>query len=147
MFHANNNKKTGFAAIDLITFDTHKNCEIIPPNADPSQTTTTNTPDVKFPDCQFEEDECGWEMDEEATMRWRRTNKMELDGDGLDSPNYDYKGDFMYVAAAEGSKNQTATLYTPMLDTAITGCLQFHFSMTVIYHQTGARIDMIVFRT
>lgn len=133
VFHANNNKKTGYAAVDSITFDNNPQCEIIPPDADPSHSTTASTtPDTgKFPDCQFEEDECGWVKDEEANMKWRRTNKMELDGEGLDSPNYDYKGYFIYVGAQEGAKNGTTTLATPMAKSPVTGCLNFHFSMTV----------------
>ena len=129
MFHADNNKKTGYAALDSIKFESSPECETIPPAADPSQSTTT-TPPLTFPDCQFEEDECGWVKEEGAVMEWRRTNKLELDGEGLESPNYDYKGLFIYVGAA-GPKNGTTSLATPMGTSPVAGCLTFQFSMTV----------------
>ena len=131
MFHSNNNKETGYAALDSISFNNNEQCETIPPTADPSVTTTTSAPSAKFPDCQFEENECGWVKADDVSMKWRRTNKAELESEGLDSPHYDYKGYFIYVGAAEGSANSTTTLGSPMADTAVTGCLQFQFSMTV----------------
>ena len=129
MFHADNNKKTGYAALDSIKFESSPECEIIPPAADPSQSTTT-TPPLTFPACQFEKDECGWVKEDGAVMKWRRTNKLELEGEGLDSPNYDYKGLFIYVGAA-GPENGTTSLATPMGTSPVAGCLTFQFSMTV----------------
>ena len=66
VFHADNNKKTGYAALDSIKFESSPECEIIPPAADPSQSTTT--PPITFPDCQFEKDECGWVKEDGAVM-------------------------------------------------------------------------------
>ena len=129
VFHADNKKKTGYAALDSIKFESSPGCETIPPSAAPGQSTTT-TPPLTFPDCQFEEDECGWVKEEEAAMKWRRTNKLELEADGLDSPNYDYKDNFIYVGAA-GAKNGTTRLATPMGTSPVAGCLSFQFSMTV----------------
>ena len=129
VFHADNNKKAGYAALDTIKFDVSSGCPTIPPTADPSQS-TTSPPSLTFPDCQFEEDECGWVKEEEAVMKWRRTNKLELDGEGLESPNYDYKERFIYVGAA-GPANGTTSLATPMGSSPVEGCLTFQFSMTV----------------
>ena len=63
-------------------------------------------------------------------MKWRRTNKQELDGEGLDSPNFDYNGRFMYVGGS-GPANETSSLATPMASSLVEGCLTFEFSMTV----------------
>ena len=63
-------------------------------------------------------------------MEWRRTNKAELDREGLESPNYDYEGRFMYVGAAVPA-NETTSLATPMGQSPVAGCLTFQFSMTV----------------
>ena len=129
VFHADNDKKTGYAALDSIKFESSPECPTLPPSANPAQSTTA-PPGLTFPDCQFEEDECGWVKEEEAVMKWRRTNKLELESEGLESPNYDDNGRFIYVGAA-GPENGTTTLGTPMGSSPVEGCLTFHFSMTV----------------
>ena len=129
MFHADNTETTGYAALDSIKFESRPECETLPPAADPGQS-TTSTPPLTFPACQFEKDECGWVMEEGSVMKWRRTNKAELDGEGLDSPNYDNEGLFIYVGAA-GPENGTTSLATPMGQSPVAGCLTFQFSMTV----------------
>ena len=96
-------------------------------------TTPPSTPlTVKFPDCQFETDYCGWEVEEKVNMRWRRTKTQELEEEDLDGPNWDYKGYFIYVGAAGGARNDTAALSTPLVQTPVTGCLQFSFSTAVM---------------
>ena len=96
-------------------------------------TTPPSTPlIVKFPDCQFETDYCGWEVEEEVNMSWRRTKSQELEEEDLDGPIDDYEGYFVYVGAAEGARNDTAALSTPLVQTPVTGCLQFSFSTAVM---------------
>ena len=96
-------------------------------------TTPPSTPlIVKFPDCQFETDYCGWEVEEKVNMRWRRTKSQELEEEDLDGPIDDYEGYFVYVGAAEGARNDTAALSTPLVQTPVTGCLQFFFSAAVM---------------
>ena len=65
-----------------------------------------------------------------TVMKWRKTNKEELDREGLESPNYDNEGLFIYVGAA-GPENGTTSLATPMGQSPVAGCLTFQFSMTV----------------
>ena len=65
-------------------------------------------------------------------MRWRRTKSQELEEEDLDGPNWDYKGYFIYVGAAEGARNDTAALSTPLVQTPVTGCLQFFFCTAVM---------------
>ena len=121
-----------YVAVDDFTFkfDPAK-CEFLPEVAKPSHTTTTTTPGVQFPECTFEEDECGWVIDDDTAMKWKRTNSEELDNESLDGPVEAGQGYFMYVGAKDGGKNGTTTLTTPMADTAQAGCMLFQFSLAV----------------
>ena len=65
-------------------------------------------------------------------MRWRRTKSQELEEEDLDGPIDDYEGYFVYVGAAGGARNDTAALSTPLVQTPVTGCLQFSFSTAVM---------------
>ena len=113
------------------TFDS-EGCEMIPPVASPSPASSTTTfPSNTFPDCQFEENECGWLPDEQSPMKWERRTKEELDNESLDGPEEAGEGYFMYVGAKEGTANGTTTLATPMAGTPASGCLRFQFSMAV----------------
>ena len=107
-------------------------CEIIPPVASPSPASSTTTaPSNTFPDCQFEEDKCGWLEDPVSPMKWARTTKEELDNLSLDGPEEAGEGYFMYVGAKDGTANVTTTLATPMAETPASGCLRFQFSLAV----------------
>ena len=116
------------------TFDS-EGCEMIPPVASPSPASSTTTfPSNTFPDCQFEENECGWLPDEQSPMKWERRTKEELDNESLDGPEEAGEGYFMYVGAKEGGPNVTTILATPMDPTAaapVSGCLRFQFSLAV----------------
>ena len=106
-------------------------CEILPIVAKPSHTTTSSPGTVTFPDCPFEEDECGWVIDQDTAMKWKRTNKEELDNESLDGPVEENEGYFMYVGAKDGSKNGITSFATAMANTSQAGCIHFQFSMSV----------------
>ena len=107
-------------------------CEMIPPVASPSPASSTTTfPSNTFPDCQFEEDECGWLKDPVSAMKWERKTKEELDNESLDGPEEAGEGYFIYVGAKAGSANVTTTLATPMAAAPVSGCLRFQFSLAV----------------
>ena len=118
-------------------------CEMIPPVASPSPASSTTTfPSNIFPDCQFEEDECGWLKDPVAAMKWERKTKEELDNESLDGPEEAGEGYFMYVGAREGAAKGTTTLATPMAGAPAAGCLRFQYSLAVSFlHSSSMSTD------
>ena len=70
-----------YVAVDDFEFKyDEQDCQFLPEVAKPSDTTTTSAPSINFPDCQFDNDECGWGEDEGASMKWRRTTTMSIGG-------------------------------------------------------------------
>ena len=122
-----------YVAVDDFQFQfDSEDCEMIPAVASPTpSSSTTSSPSPSFPDCQFEEDECGWLKDPVAAMKWERKTKEELDNESLDGPEEAGEGYFMYVGAKEGTAGGTTTLATPMGTDPATGCLSFQFSLAV----------------
>ena len=129
-------ENNGFGAIDNIVFDyspAERNCEVLPPEAGITSSTASSPtqPSDSFPDCNFDEDTCGWIVDAMADMKWMRTTVGNLNDMGYDGPNNDFDGYFMYVSAKDGYAGDSTTLLTPMMPTAVKGCLTFHFSIYV----------------
>ena len=119
-------------AVDDFTFQYDEaKCDFLPLVAKPSHTTTTSTPGVTFPECTYDDDECGWVIVDDTAMKWKRTNSEELENESLEGPVEAGQGYFMYVGAKDGGKNMTATLTTPEADTAQAGCMSFQFSLAV----------------
>ena len=95
-------------------------------------TSPTPAPSATFPDCTFETGPCGWVVDTYDDMRWYTTNTAELLGLGYDSPKEDFKGNFIYVNALNGSQESSTIFGTPMVEkTTLEGCMNFHFSLNV----------------
>ena len=146
MFHSNNENQKGFAALDAVSFnyDLTEECPPQPTEAGittprPDSTTTPPPAGDKFPDCKFEGNTCGWVEDEFSNMKWMITNVADLTDEGIyDSPKEDYDGHFLYVSAKDGHDTDSTTLATRMLNTTVTGCLQFYFniyvSLSVLLH-------------
>ena len=111
----------------------HPSCKI---NLRHTTQSTTSFPSTIFPDCQFEDDECGWLKDPVSAMKWERRTKEELDNEGLDGPKEGGEGYFMYVGAKAGTANETTTLATPMAEAPSSGCLTFSFSLAVSSHSS-----------
>ena len=65
----------GYAAVDEISFHNFEDCPTIPVYADPHQTTpsidTTKPHTNMFPNCDFEVNECNWNI-AETEFRWKR---------------------------------------------------------------------------
>ena len=124
-----------YVAVDDFQFQfDSEDCGMIPEVASPSPaSSTTSAPPLPFPDCQFEEDECGWLKDPVAAMKWERKTKEELDNESLDGPEEAGEGYFMYVGAKEGAAKGTTTLATPMAGAPAAGCLRFQFSLAVSF--------------
>ena len=131
----------GYAAVDNIIFNygidsAPDNCPTMPPNAViTTQPPSSTVPPANFPDCTFENGKCEWIVDNTSSMKWVRTDTKTLEDKGYDHPKADYDGMFMYVRAKNGHGNETfndkTTLATPMMDSVVVGCLQFHFSIFV----------------
>ena len=109
-----------------------QNCKILPPEADVGSSSTTPTqPADGFPDCKFEESECGWIIETDANMKWMRTRNQDLADMGYDGPTEEWDGYFMYVSAKDGFADDISTLSTTMHPNAVKGCMTFHFSIFV----------------
>ena len=128
-------ESSGFAAIDSIKFDydpSMKDCSIMPPEAGVGSSTTTPTqPADGFPDCKFEENECGWIIDTEDNMKWMITRNQDLADMGYEGPSEDWDGYFMYISARDGFADDISTLSTVMHPSAVKGCMSFQFSILV----------------
>ena len=133
---ARSDKLLGYVAIDDFEFVFDgEYCTIMPPEAAPGPgptPTPSPAPGASFPDCKFESDECGWVIDNFDAMKWYRTNAGELIGAGLDSPNEDKDGNFIYVSARNGSEGSSTIFATPMVEkSTVQGCMRFYFSLNV----------------
>ena len=127
-------ESSGFAAVDSIVFNydtSMKDCDTLPPSADVGSSSTPTQPANSFPDCKFEESECGWIIDEHANMKWVRTRNQDLADMGYDGPSEEWDGYFMYVSARDGYADDMSTLSTVMQPTAVKGCMSFQFSIFV----------------
>lgn len=128
-------ESTGFAAVDSIVFNydpSMKDCKTLPPQADVGSSSTTPTkPADGFPDCKFEESECGWIIETNANMKWMRTRNEDLAEMGYDGPSEVWDGYFMYVSARDGNADDMSTLSTEMHPSAVKGCMTFQFSIFV----------------
>ena len=110
------------------------NCKVEPPEAAVHQTTTTTvSPNDRFPDCEFTENECGWIVDQTSNMKWMRTTNKDLSDMGYDGPSEEHSGYFMYVSAKDGHEFDETTLATPMKNSLVKGCLTFWFSIFVSF--------------
>ena len=87
----------GYVALDDFSFRANEEfCSIKPEDAVPKTTTTpavttTTKKPHKFPDCQFEENTCGWEMFG-MEFKWVNTDSETLAGGGHDTPTQDHSG-------------------------------------------------------
>ena len=130
----------GFAAIDTLEFDYNPealNCAILPHDADVHQPTTTTAPQTGFPDCTFEEDSCGWFIDEFTDMKWFITNSSYLQNQGFDSPGQDIDGNFLYVNALKGNSTSRTEVSTPFIENnTVAACLIFQFNIKVNFRNS-----------
>ena len=144
-------KGEGYVAIDDFEFKVDEDiCETIPVEAVPNPTNPptdipTDAPD-KFPDCRFEEDTCGWVVDDSQSLVWMRTQVSDLTQMGYDAPKRDhdgnhvafkmyfptnfFKGFFMYVSAKHGQEDDHPTIESPT-EGEVSGCMIFYFSIFV----------------
>ena len=143
-------ESTGFAAVDSIVFNydpSMKDCKILPPQADVGSSSTTATqPADGFPDCKFEESECGWIIETNANMKWMRTRNEDLAEMGYDGPSEVWDGYFMYVSARDGYADDMSTLSTEMHPNAVKGCMSFQFSIFVSNNDFFIKLKIIVFQ-
>ena len=84
----------GYVALDGIFFDDSgllPSCKLLPAEADPAGPATTSpAPSPGLTDCNFEDDECGWEGAGAGEFLWSRT-QGDLH-DGSSGPHTDHDG-------------------------------------------------------
>ena len=120
----------------------------MPPEAGVGSSTTTPTqPADGFPDCKFEENECGWIIDTEENMKWMRTRNQDLADMGYDGPSEEWDGYFMYVSARDGYAGDMSTMSTKVHSTAVKGCMSFHFSIFVSKYYIFIKVEQFIFLT
>ena len=83
----------GYVGIDDFKFEMDaKHCETFPaeaavtPTSAPTTQPTSATPSETFPDCDFNENECGWAVDDTQDLVWMRTRVQDLQEMGYDAP-------------------------------------------------------------
>jgi hypothetical protein len=147
--HAANTSRSGYAALDDITFDFGPEaaaCTVLPPEAvvkpttapqtdQPTTTATSSTPHF----CNFEEGFCGWNIDsglnDTEAFVFKRTRGA--DQDGIHGPIYDHDTTdtnyFIWASAASGNPDTETALSSPQFSTSIGFCFSFWFDLTVSY--------------
>ena len=129
-------KLLGYVAIDDFEFKYDgQECttlpEIaIPPTPTAAPTTTQSLPTL--PGCKFEEDTCGWFIDEFTPMQWVITNTKSLQDQEIEGPKSDFDGNFLFVNALKGNNTSKTILGSPFVENAtVSACFKFRFNLKV----------------
>lgn len=89
----------GYVALDDFSFATNEEfCSTKPEDATPTTSTTppitptTTIPHKQLPNCNFDEDTCGWELFGLLDFKWEITDSKTLAEGGHDAPSSDHSG-------------------------------------------------------
>ena len=80
-------KQEGYAAIDDITFVPNEDCKLLPEDAQPPPPVTTTPSPILS--CDFQNDNCGWIL-EESPFTFNRTTSKLLSEAGVEGPIVDH---------------------------------------------------------